>query len=191
MGRAPRSRTAHYIIGRKISPAGRGRGRCPLHPCQRDFIPLDARSRVGVRAPPVVVECAWECRAACTKARLAEGEPRLRGSRRTMGAPRRGCAGQGGRCPLVPPLLLWSACAAGCVSVVFCATGTDKHMPPSPPHDRRSMRSLRRPPQEDAASHPHGGGRKHGRSGATVGEPRPSATNQAPFPSGEGVTAVP
>ena len=29
------------------------------------------------------------------------------------------------------------------------------------------------------------------RSGATVGEPRPSARNQAPFPSGEGVTAVP
>ena len=58
-------------------------------------------------------------------------------------------------------------------------------------HGRRSRSSLRRPPQEVAASLDHDGARKHGRSGATVGEPRPSARNQAPFPSGEGVTAVP
>ena len=71
--------------------------------------------------------------------------------------------------------------------------GTDKHMTPAPPHGRRSLSSLRRPPQEVAASHPHGGARKHGRSGATVGEPRPSARmkrGEAPFPGGEGVTAV-
>ena len=56
-------------------------------------------------------------------------------------------------------------------------------------HGRRSMRNLRRPPQEVAASCLYVGGRKHGRSGATAGEPRPSATNPAPFPSGEGVAA--
>ena len=56
-------------------------------------------------------------------------------------------------------------------------------------HGRRSMRNLRRPSQEVAASCPYVGGRKHGRSGATAGEPRPSATNPAPFPSGEGVAA--
>ena len=56
-------------------------------------------------------------------------------------------------------------------------------------HGRRSSSNLRRPPQEVAASCTYGGARKHKRSGATVGEPRPSATNPAPFPSGEGVTA--
>ena len=56
-------------------------------------------------------------------------------------------------------------------------------------HGRRSRSTLRRPPQEVAASLHHDGARKHGRSGATVGEPRPSSRNQAPFPSGEGVTA--
>ena len=52
-------------------------------------------------------------------------------------------------------------------------------------HGRRSLSSLRRPPQEVAASLYHGGARKHGRSGATVGEPRPSATNPIPSPEGK------
>ena len=58
-------------------------------------------------------------------------------------------------------------------------------------HGRRRLSSLRRPPQEVAASPDRDGARKHGRSGATVGESRPSSTNPAPFPGGEGVTAVP
>ena len=57
-------------------------------------------------------------------------------------------------------------------------------------HGRRSLSNLRRPPQEVAASCPCKGTRKHGRSGATVGEPRPSATNKKSFPGGEGVTAI-
>ena len=68
--------------------------------------------------------------------------------------------------------------------------GTDKHMTPAPLHGRRSPSNLRRPPQEVAASCPYGGVRTPTRSGATVGEPRPSARNPAPFPGGEGVTAV-
>ena len=59
-------------------------------------------------------------------------------------------------------------------------------------HGRRSRSSLRRPPQEVAASLDHDGARNPTRSGATVGEPRPSARmkrGEAPFPGGEGVTA--
>ena len=63
-------------------------------------------------------------------------------------------------------------------------------MSPAPPHGRRNLSSLRRPPQEVAASLNHDGGRNPTRSGATVGESRPSSHNQAPFPSGEGVTAA-
>ena len=53
------------------------------------------------------------------------------------------------------------------------------------PHGRRSRSSLRRPPQEVAASCPHGGARNSTRSGATVGEPRPSSTNPVPSPEGK------
>ena len=56
-------------------------------------------------------------------------------------------------------------------------------------HDRRSRSSLRRSLQEVAASLNHGGGRNATRSGATVGESRPSARNKKAFPGGEGVTA--
>ena len=52
-------------------------------------------------------------------------------------------------------------------------------------HGRRRRSSLRRPPQEVAASLNQDGGRNPTRSGATVGEPRPSATNPAPSPEGK------
>ena len=57
-------------------------------------------------------------------------------------------------------------------------------------HGRRRRSNLRRPPQEVAASLDHDGAHNVTRSGATVGEPRPSACNKKAFPGGEGVTAV-
>ena len=52
-------------------------------------------------------------------------------------------------------------------------------------HGRRSKSNLCRPPQEVAASCPQGGARKHGRSGATAGESRPSSRNQKASPAGK------
>ena len=63
-----------------------------LSPCH-----LPLRGRVGSAHSRRAIELvpfgnavpAWSCPAACAEARLAKGEPGLRGSRRTKGAPRR------------------------------------------------------------------------------------------------------
>ena len=93
-------------------------------------------------------------------------------------------------CPLAAGRHRWAALAArGMVGLSgggYCVW-TDKEDNArfsATVHGRRSLSSLRRPPQEDAASLDHVEGRKYGRSGATVGEPRPSANN--PVPSQEG-----
>ena len=54
-----------------------------------------------------------------------------------------------------------------------------------PPHSRRSMRNLRRSPQEVAVSLSHDGASKHGRTGATAGYLRPCSTNERPSPAGK------
>ena len=78
-----------------------------------------------------------------------------------------------GRASCGDTLLLGSAC--GLTGRTRCGAAT-------PPQGRRSRSILRRPPQEVATSLNRGGARKHGRSGATVGEPRPSSRNQGPLP---------
>ena len=141
-------------------------------------------------------------RAACAKARRGVFDPFHWAHRacRSHGAgsstlfigrtATRSCEARGAAAPLNPlccygrPVALAATCSYPVYPEQMCCTL------PYPLHGRRSLSNLRRPPQEDAASLNQGGGRKHGRSGATAGEPRPSETNPAPFPSGEGVTAV-
>ena len=94
-------------------------------------------------------------------------------------------------CPLAAGRHRWAALAArGVVGLSgdgYCVwtDKEDKARFSATVHGRRSMSSLRRPPQEVAASLDHVEGRKYGRSGATVGESRPSARNPA-HPSPEG-----
>ena len=134
---------------------------------------------------------AWGHPAVCARARLAEGEPCLRGSRLGVFDPFRWARrdavvqGKGAVAPLYPLCCYGRSVVLDARRSFLVQPGREHCTLSYLTHGRRSMSSLRRPPQEDAASLNWGGARKHGRSGATVGEPRPSARNPAPSPEGK------
>ena len=106
------------------------------------------QSLMGSEANCFLAGAAWSGLGCCARCTLAAGRHRWAAlvARRVVGL-----AGFGGVCDL---------------------TGQTRYSISWWLHDRRSMSSLRRPPQEDAASHPYGGGRKpHAKRGDRRGAP--------------------
>ena len=197
-------RLSFWFWGRGAFARGAGGGRCPSCGKRGSFAPppevgdVLSLSRERTKGRPGAAKLCMRDGCPRTPSRLAGGSNLLSREAKTFLA---GAAWNGFVClagwSLAAGRHRWAALVARRAALragTHGLTGQTRCGAASPPHGRRSKSNLRRPPQEVAASLNHGGGRKPGRSGATVGEPRPSSRmkrGEAPFPSGEGVTAQP
>ena len=135
---------------------------------------------------------AWGHPAVCARARLAEGEPCLRGSRLGVFDPFRWARrdavvqGKGAVAPLYPRCCYGRSVVLDARRSFLVQPGREHCTLSYLTHGRRSMSSLRRPPQEVAASLDHIGAHNlHAKRGDRRGAPPERAQPRNPSPEGK------